>query len=347
MGLVLGLSGRLVASIPAVVEWHRTAVFPRVAALLQSISATANGTLGEVAVLLLAGVSLSLLLLRRSRAIGGLGVVLGLLVLVFYAAWGLAYSYPPLSDRLSARSEVRGEPVTRTSLLPLAERSAQLLALAREGQPSLAGSDEEFLGRVNAGLNAGFSRWPESIEAAPVRGVNFGPAKASRVSWALSRLQISGYYFPWSGEAQIDTQMPRTLWPRVAAHEKAHQRGFARENEATVIGVITCLSSPDPTTFYGGALGLFVAFDRQIAKTDSEARRRIWRALPKQVVEDLQNEAAFWKRYQGVASVVGEKVNDTYLKAQGIPSGVLSYDETTRLFIQAIEAGLVDLRSVR
>jgi hypothetical protein len=129
----------------------------------------------------------------------------------------------------------------------------------------------------------------------------------------------------------------------VSGHEKAHQRGFARENEATLIGIVTCLSSPDPTVFYGGALGLFVGFDRELARVDPEARQRIWAGLPPRVVEDLRVEAAFWKGHEGVAGKVSEKVNDTYLKAQGVKAGVASYAETTRLILQAIETPGLDL----
>ncbi|MEO8500180.1 MAG: DUF3810 family protein, partial [Vicinamibacteria bacterium] len=150
-------------------------------------------------------------------------------------------------------------------------------------------------------------------------------------------------YFPWTGEAQIDADMPRTLWPRVAAHEKAHQRGFARENEASAIAIITCLASPDPTVFYGGTLGLFVGFDREVAHVAPEARQRVWGMLPARVVDDLRREAAFWKVHEGVAGKVSEKVNDTYLKAQGVKSGVNSYAEGTRLILQAVETKTLDL----
>ena len=51
----------------------------------------------------------------------------------------------------------------------------------------------------------------------------------------------------------------------------------------------------------------------------------------------LEAESAFWKRHQGTASKVSEKVNDTYLKAQGVRSGIESYAEATRLLLQAIE----------
>jgi hypothetical protein len=203
--------------------------------------------------------------------------------------------------------------------------------------------DEEFLAHANLGLSDGFARLPETIEAAPVRGASSGSFKLSRVSFALSRLGLSGYYFPWTGEAQINAEMPRSLWPRVGAHERAHQGGFARENEATVIGILACLGSMDPTVRYSGALGLFVSLDRDLNRAEPGVRRRLWAALPERALDDLRREAAFWKAREGVASAVSEKVNDTYLKAQGIKAGVASYSETTLLFMQAIDAGLVDL----
>ena len=42
------------------------------------------------------------------------------------------------------------------------------------------------------------------------------------------------------------------------------------------------------------------------------------------------------------AGTVSEKVNDAYLKAQGVALGVGSYSETTRLFMQANDEGLLD-----
>lgn len=317
------------------VEWHRTILFPGLATVLQGTSGGAAGTLGEVLALALIAFALGALATRRSRVFGSLLFALGFIVFAFYLFWGLAYAYPLLSTRLAAPSE-SDEKASAALLVDLAERSARLAARAAEGPVSFEGGDAEFFARVNAGLDAGITRWPESLEASPVRGIVFGPAKPSRVSFALSRLQISGFYFPWTGEAQIDAEMPRTLWPRVSGHEKAHQRGFARENEATIIGMITCLSSPDPTVFYGGTLGLFVGFDRELARLDPDARRRIWASLPPRVTGDLRAEAAFWKRHEGVAGQVSEKVNDTYLKAQGVSAGVASYAETTRLVLQAI-----------
>lgn len=335
-GAGLAALGRLLAALPVVVEWHRVEFFPRAASVLQWMSGGVTGTVGEALAIVFIVSAIAIGLTRRARAVGGLLFTVGLLVFAFYLSWGLAYAYPLLADRLAGLPDA-DEKSSTARLVDLAERSGKLLARASEGAVSFDGPDEALLGRLNAGLDAGFARWPAALEASPVRGVPFGPAKASRVSFALSRLQISGFYFPWTGEAQLDVEMPRTLWPRVAGHERAHQRGFARENEATIIGMITCLASPDPTVFYGGTLGLFVGFDREMARADPEARRRIWAALPPRVVDQLEAEAAFWKKHEGAAGKVSEKVNDAYLKAQGVRSGIGSYAETTRLILQAVE----------
>ena len=334
MGLGLAITARLLAEAPAVVEWHRVRVFPAMAGFLQRVSGTTVGTLGEAgaAVVILGAIMLAAC---RPRAIVTLVLAAGFVVLTFYLSWGLAYRYPPLSTRLAP--PVGGGEASRAVLLDLAERAGTLLALSSEGAISFAGSDAEVLDRTNGALNKGFSRWPASLEAAPVHDIGFGPVKPSRVSAALSRLQVSGYYFPWTGEAQINAQMPRTLWPRVGGHERAHQRGFARENEATLVGLVACLRSGDPTTVYSGALGLFVAVDRELARGEPEIRRQSWAALPKRAIEDLRVEADFWKAREGVVGVVSERVNDTYLKAQGVKSGVGSYGETTRLILQALE----------
>jgi Protein of unknown function (DUF3810) len=333
-GAVLAILGRASAEWPAFVEWHRTSVLPGVAGLLQALSGVTAANVGEGLVILLAGAALISLFVKRTAAIPALALAGGLAVLSFYALWGLAYRYSPLTGRLAAGGQDRD---AAGRFIELAEGAARLVGRSSFGLAHFEGEADALMARINAGLAEGAASLPASIEASPVRGVAFGPVKLSRVSFALSRLQLSGYYLPWTGEAQINAEMPRTLWPRVAAHEKAHQRGFAPENEASVVGLLMCLRSSDPLVFYSGALGLFVNFDRELAGLDREARSRIWAMLPARATEDFRNEAAFWKAHDGVAGAVSEKVNDTYLKAQGVRSGVRSYGETTRLILQVIE----------
>ena len=336
-GVLLGVSGRALAEFPSVVEWHRTEFFPRIASVLQALSRGLTFPIGEVAWTIVALLGLGSLVKFGSRAVAPLVFATGLILVCFYATWGLAYRYQPLSTKLAALPAATDEGASHATLRDLARRSGRLVAKASEAAPDWGDDDASVLKAISDALDPGFANLPPQFEAAPVKGIAFGPAKRSFISPVLSRLLVSGYFSPWSGEAQIDGEMPKSLWPRVTAHEKAHQRGFARENEATAIGVLVCLSSTDPRVFYGGTLGLFIGFDHELARVDPETRKEIWKALPKRVVDQLEAESAFWKRHQGTASKVSEKVNDTYLKAQGVRSGIESYAEATRLLLQAIE----------
>lgn len=336
LGGLAALVGRLLAGRPEVVAWHRGAGYALVSTFLQPISRAVSFSLGEVLTLVLCCLLTAAFLRSGLRGFYWLGFVAGLVVLAFYLSWGIAYRYPPLSERLEGRTK-SGEDTRPGAFADVTSRSARLLARASEAAGALEGSDTEFLTRINLALHEGRAALPAGIAAASVEGVDFGSVKISGVSFALSRLQLSGYYFPWTGEAQINAEMPRSLWPRVAAHEQAHQRGFARENEATVVGLLVCLRSTDPAVFYSGALGLFAAFDRDLARIDADALDRIRQTLPRRVKEDFGKEFRFWKAHEGLGGWISERTNDTYLKAQGISSGVASYQETTRLLLQAMQ----------
>ena len=46
---------------------------------------------------------------------------------------------------------------------------------------------------------------------------------------------FTGYYNPFTGEAQVKTSIPSFLKPFVTLHEIAHQLGYAKENEANFV----------------------------------------------------------------------------------------------------------------
>jgi len=347
-GLVLAVLGRVLAEVPAAVEWHRSTLFPWIARRLQDLYGAFGGTVGELGAAGLVFLLVVLVARWRARGASVATLVLGTVVLAFYLSWGLAYRYPSLATRLapipfppSPTPSAGTEEDDR--LAALTERVARRLSRAAAELPDGPTAGDVLLARINTGLRAGRIRQPPLVDASAVSAVDFGPVKLSRISPALSRLQISGYYFPWTGEAQINAEMPGSLWPRVAAHEQAHQRGIARENEATVVGLLVCLKSPDPLVFYSGALGLYAALDRELFRADPEARARVVALLPERAIRDFGREAEFWKRYEGVAAAVSETVNDTYLKAQGVHSGIGSYNETTRLLLQAVATRSLEL----
>ncbi|MER3465088.1 MAG: DUF3810 domain-containing protein, partial [Chitinophagaceae bacterium] len=56
---------------------------------------------------------------------------------------------------------------------------------------------------------------------------------------------FTGYYNPFTGEAQLKTTVPVFLKPFIICHEMGHQLGYAKENEANFISYLSCKSSTD------------------------------------------------------------------------------------------------------
>ena len=75
-----------------------------------------------------------------------------------------------------------------------------------------------------------FHFWPTNAQS----------VKPSLFSYLGNYLGFQGYYNPFSGEAQVNTTIPRFLEPFVTAHEIAHQLGYAKENEANFVAFLAC-----------------------------------------------------------------------------------------------------------
>lgn len=81
--------------------------------------------------------------------------------------------------------------------------------------------------------------------------------KASLFSPIADYVGFTGYYNPFTGEAQLRTDMPRILVPYVTCHEMAHQLGYASESEANFVGYLAAAASDDVYFRYSVYLELF------------------------------------------------------------------------------------------
>ncbi|HEX3024116.1 MAG TPA: DUF3810 domain-containing protein, partial [Chitinophagaceae bacterium] len=69
--------------------------------------------------------------------------------------------------------------------------------------------------------------------------------KSSLYSQLGNYFGFTGYYNPFTGEAQVRSDIPRILIPFIACHEMAHQIGYASESEANFVGYLTASASND------------------------------------------------------------------------------------------------------
>ena len=145
------------------------------------------------------------------------------------------------------------------------------------------------------------------------------------ISEAMSYAHITGVYSFFTGEANINVRFPDYTIPFTSAHEMAHQRGFAREDEANMIAFLVCIQSEDLYIQYSAYLNVFEYVSAALYRADNAKFKQIYDKLNNDTHLEQKAYNNFFEKYDNsVASKVSGVVNDTYLKSQGTP-GKKSY----------------------
>lgn len=147
---------------------------------------------------------------------------------------------------------------------------------------------------------------------------------------------ISGVYTYFSGEANINVNFPDYTLPYTAAHEMAHQRGIAREDEANFVAFLVCAASDDDYIRYSGYLNLYEYVSNALYSADKEAYSEVRSGLDRKARVEMSAYSKFFDKYrENVAANVTETVNNTYLTIQGTP-GTKSYGMVVDLAVAYI-----------
>ena len=145
------------------------------------------------------------------------------------------------------------------------------------------------------------------------------------VSEVMSYMHITGVYSFFTGEANINVNFPDYTIPYTAAHEMAHQRGIAREDEANFVAFLVTTRSTDPYIRYCGYLNAYEYVASALYRADKELYYKAYAHLNGQVKGEMAAYNDFYDKYRDTTvSQVSGAVNDSYLQSQGTP-GTVSY----------------------
>ena len=164
---------------------------------------------------------------------------------------------------------------------------------------------------------------------------DFIPKMYSRVkpvmmSKLMSYTHITGVYSFFTGEANINVDFPDYTIPFTAAHELAHQRGIAREDEANFVAFIVCSMSDDTYIRYSGYLNMLEYVSNAYYSADTSKDHADYIELRDLLDLNVRYEqraySKFFDKYRdSVASDVSGAVNNAYLQSQGVKEGSKSY----------------------
>ncbi|HHV65942.1 MAG TPA: DUF3810 domain-containing protein [Peptococcaceae bacterium] len=256
-------------------------------------------------------------------------VLLGVIYFSFILIWGLNY------NRLSF-AEIAGLEVQESSVEELAELSGRLIARANELRLSLP-EDSRGVFQLEGGFEAVRTLAPLALAKAgeiyPELKGNFGRPKPVFLSELMSYTGITGIYFPFTGEANVNVDIPDSQLPATTCHELAHQRGFAREDEANYIAWVACNLSEEPAFQYSGVQMALIYAMNALYEHAPEKALELQQQYSPQVARDLKHISEYWKKYEGKAEEVVSDINDAYLKSNRQAEGVQSYGRMVDLLL--------------
>ncbi len=150
--------------------------------------------------------------------------------------------------------------------------------------------------------------------------------KPVMLSEPMTYTHISGVYTFFTGEANINVNFPDYTIPFTAAHELAHQRGIAREDEANFVAFLVCAESDDVYIRYSGFLNLYEYVASALYSASSKLYRENYYKQPQTIINERISYSEFFDKYrENTVADISEATNNAYLQSQGSPQGTRSY----------------------
>lgn len=254
------------------------------------------------------------------------------LLLSLYAAFCLLWGVNFYADDFCDKSGIYPAPVSHDDLVAVtryfAEQTAAYADLVpRDAAGVCALSRQEVLRRAPSLYDAMYEEFPFLyLETDPT-------PKGILCSRVMSAMNVTGLYFPFTGESNLNMDFPTATFPATVAHELAHRRGIASEQQCNFLAVLASTRSGDTASRYSGWLLGYIHLSNALYAADSEAWQAIRLSLPESVIADLRYESDYWAQYAGTVSKASGKAYDAMLKSYGDELGMRSYGAVVDLLV--------------
>ena len=162
-------------------------------------------------------------------------------------------------------------------------------------------------------------------------------------SFFMSQMDLMGIYFPFSMEANYNTDMYKAKLPDTICHELAHTKGFMREEEANFIAFVACDRSDSVEYRYSGYLSALTYVRNNVFEyCDDYTQFALDGAISDEVWVDIDENREYWESVEEAedtvfdsqtVSEVSDKAMEASLQANGVEDGIESYGRMVDLML--------------
>ena len=246
---------------------------------------------------------------------------------MFCVLWGIYY----YGDDFATQSGLDDGPVDAVELravtIYFASMANQYAKLVPRDENGVCSFDREAVLARSDEVYAIVEQMYPCLEAPDIR------AKGVHFSKIVSLIDFSGFFFPFTAEANVNTDFPTSLFPATVAHELAHQRGVAKEQEANFCAVLSSLEYGDPEYIYSAALLAYTHLGNALYKVDRKTYSAIYSSLSEEVLTDFKANREYWARFDTKVRKVYNTVYENFLYSFDQSDGLRSYGRCVDLLV--------------
>lgn len=336
--LVLVLAILILQNLPSVIEnYYSTSIYVHIATFMRMCFKWLPVSIGDIIYLLLIFQFINLLVkvirlliqkkitqtLLFNFILKSIKLLLWVFIL-FNFLWGLNYYRLGIKYQLKLSNTV----YTKAELKDLVCHFIDQLNTTRKiiGKDSLL-PEMSFKEIVKESGNA----YESLSEDLPFLEYQNKSVKKSLFSTVSHYIGFTGYYNPFTAQAQLSTNVPNIVMPFVACHEIAHQLGYASEDEANFVGYLAAVRSKNILFKYSVYIDLYKYASMELMLMDFNEMNH-WQ-LDELVRKDLSNIRKFYAKQNNDVSPIMSQIYAQYLKANQQERGLDSYNDVISLLI--------------
>lgn len=253
---------------------------------------------------------------------------ISLVYFVFHLLWGLNYYRVPLHKTLELHRDYTTEQLLATTeqFILKANQMHRDLGYNDTVKIDLPYSQKEIFKKSLNGYENVSKQFP---------ALSYSPKSIKKSGWSLglTYMGYSGYYNPFSGEAQVNNLIKSYKFPVVSCHEMAHQLGYAAENEANFIATLTTIANDDPYIQYSGYIFALRYLINEVARRDIDKYHEMLETINPGILKGYKEMRDFWLAYESPFEDFSKAFWNQFLKANNQSKGIMSYSYMVALVI--------------
>lgn len=321
---------------PSFIEkYYSNGLFPLLSKISRYLFGWIPFSIGDIFYLLISVLAIRWVYrnLRRIRTdlmmfVVDIAATLAIVYFTFNILWGFNYYRVPLHQSLNLKTDYTNEQLISTTkrLIEKSNNMHRQLGYPDSVKIDLPYTHKEIFDSSINGYNNLAKTHPN---------LSYSPISLKKSTWSLglTYMGYSGYYNPFSGEAQVNDKIMAYKFPVVNCHEQAHQLGYAAENEANFLAALATINNDDPYIQYTGYIFSLRYCVNEIARRDMDTYHDLLETINPGILKSYKEMRDFWKSYENPFEVISKAFWNQFLKANNQSKGIMSYSYMVALVV--------------